>query len=122
MPTNCEIIFENNEERVYYGGQTIEGRIRLTLAKGKIVRGNYPLLTTSDFICCFSFFFFPNVENKKKSCRLMKQIYISFLLFIFQLPSHCCCSRMVKPMYRVIYTKKNIMFHSKFICILCIYY
>lgn len=51
-------MFDNNEQRVYYGGQMIEGRVRLTLAKGKIVRGNYPFLTTSDSIGCFSCLFF----------------------------------------------------------------
>lgn len=41
MPTNCEIIFDNNPKRVYYGGQTVCGKVHLKLAKEKIVRGKY---------------------------------------------------------------------------------
>lgn len=39
MPTNCEIKFNDNPDRVYYGGQRISGCIHLILAKEKIVRG-----------------------------------------------------------------------------------
>lgn len=38
--TNCKVSFDDNPERVYYGGQTVRGRIHLTLAKEKTIRGN----------------------------------------------------------------------------------
>lgn len=46
MPTNCEITFDNNEERVYYGGQSITGHVHLTLSKEKIIRGNIRISKT----------------------------------------------------------------------------
>lgn len=103
MPTNCEIIFENNDDRVYYGGQTIEGRVRLTLAKGKIVRGNYHI--RFHLLFSSSFLLLPNV-GRQKNCDKWNE-FIIFLLFILQLTSQCCCFKMVNPMYRVIYEKKT---------------
>lgn len=40
MPTSVEITFDNNPQRVYYGGQAVRGKVHLKLAKEKIVRGN----------------------------------------------------------------------------------
>lgn len=104
MPTNCKIIFDSNEERVYYGGQMIEGRVRLTLAKEKIVRGNYPLFTTSDSICYFSFFFI-GFFVASKCCDKNGTNLSVLLLFILQLTIQFCCFKMMRPMYRVIYAK-----------------
>lgn len=39
MPTQCEIRFDNEPDRVYYGGQMMSGRVTLTLTKEKTVRG-----------------------------------------------------------------------------------
>lgn len=39
MPTNCKITFDDNADRVYYGGQTVSGSVQLQLAKEKTVRG-----------------------------------------------------------------------------------
>lgn len=39
MPTHCEIRFDNEPERVYYGGQLLSGRVMLSLTKEKTVRG-----------------------------------------------------------------------------------
>lgn len=39
MSTKCDIVFENNFEKVYYGGQSISGQAIVTLAKEKSVRG-----------------------------------------------------------------------------------
>lgn len=39
MPTRCEIRFDNEPERVYYGGQLLSGRVTLSLTKEKTVRG-----------------------------------------------------------------------------------
>lgn len=39
MPTQCEIRFDNEPERVYYGGQLLSGRVALSLTKEKTVRG-----------------------------------------------------------------------------------
>lgn len=45
--TNCEVSFDDNPDRVYYGGQTVRGRVQLTLAKEKTIRGNYTHGTSS---------------------------------------------------------------------------
>lgn len=37
--TTCEIVFDNNPNRVYYGGQTVSGTVTLTLHKEKTVKG-----------------------------------------------------------------------------------
>lgn len=37
--TNCKVSFDDNPDRVYYGGQTVRGRVHLTLAKEKTIRG-----------------------------------------------------------------------------------
>lgn len=39
MSTKCDIIFENNFDKVYYGGQLLSGQAIVTLAKEKSVRG-----------------------------------------------------------------------------------
>lgn len=39
MPTQCEIRFDNEPDRVYYGGQSLSGRVTLSLTKEKTVRG-----------------------------------------------------------------------------------
>lgn len=108
MPTNCEIIIENNEERVYYGGQMIEGRVRLTLAKGKIVRGNYLLLATSDSTCWFSFlfsFFFVVaffVGNNKKVEINWTNLSVFFIVHCSIITRQCCCFEMVKITSRIL--------------------
>lgn len=38
--TICEILFDNNRERVCYTGQIINGQVLLTLFKPKTFRGN----------------------------------------------------------------------------------
>lgn len=37
--TSCEIVFENNPYRVYYGGDEIKGNVIITLHKEKIIKG-----------------------------------------------------------------------------------
>lgn len=39
MTTKCDILFENNFEKVYYGGQLLSGQAIVTLSKEKSVRG-----------------------------------------------------------------------------------
>ncbi|XP_031621629.1 uncharacterized protein LOC116339736 [Contarinia nasturtii] len=39
--TTCEINFDNNPDRVYYGGQIVRGTVHLALAKEKLIRGIY---------------------------------------------------------------------------------
>lgn len=39
MPTQCNIQFDNEPDRVYYGGQSLNGRVTLSLTKEKTVRG-----------------------------------------------------------------------------------
>lgn len=40
MPeTECKIVFINNPDKVFYGGQLLSGRVELTLAESKTVRG-----------------------------------------------------------------------------------
>lgn len=41
--TTCEIVFDNNANRVYYGGQTVGGSVTLTLHKEKTVKGKNEL-------------------------------------------------------------------------------
>lgn len=41
MSTKCDILFENNFEKVYYGGQLLSGQAIITLTKEKSVRGKY---------------------------------------------------------------------------------
>ncbi|KAG4069549.1 hypothetical protein HA402_006915 [Bradysia odoriphaga] len=41
MSTKCDILFENNFEKVYYGGQLLSGQAIVTLTKEKSVRGIY---------------------------------------------------------------------------------
>lgn len=38
-PTSCDIYFDNNPSRVFYGGQLLSGRVVLKLFKEKTVRG-----------------------------------------------------------------------------------
>lgn len=38
--TSCEILFDNNPNRVYYGGDIIKGSVIITLHKEKIIKGN----------------------------------------------------------------------------------
>lgn len=45
MSESCEIVFENNPEKVFYGGQLLRGRVKLTLAEPVTVKGNKK-------ICC----------------------------------------------------------------------
>ncbi|KAG4069557.1 hypothetical protein HA402_006923 [Bradysia odoriphaga] len=40
-PTTCDISFDNNPSRVFYGGQLLSGRVVLKLFKEKTVRGIY---------------------------------------------------------------------------------
>lgn len=37
--TSCEILFDNNPNRVYYGGDIIKGSVIITLHKEKIIKG-----------------------------------------------------------------------------------
>lgn len=37
--TTCAIEFDNNPQKVYFGGQLMSGRVILTLHKAKLVRG-----------------------------------------------------------------------------------
>lgn len=37
--TTCEVSFDDNPDRVYYGGQIVRGFVTLNLAKEKIIRG-----------------------------------------------------------------------------------
>lgn len=74
MPTSVEIVFDNNPKRVYYGGQTVRGKVHLKLAKEKTVRGNNHncvndtnLHSTNKTVCVFEFFFLPN----KNVCTLV---------------------------------------------------
>lgn len=39
MPTECQITFPNNVEKVFYGGQSLVGRVDLSLTNSKTVRG-----------------------------------------------------------------------------------
>lgn len=39
MTTQCDIVFDNNANKVYFGGQVVTGEVVLTLAKDKIIRG-----------------------------------------------------------------------------------
>lgn len=48
--TTCEITFDDNPDRVYYGGQTVYGRIQLVLGKEKTIRGNYESFDAKLFI------------------------------------------------------------------------
>lgn len=41
MPTNCNIEFENNPNRIVYAGQLLRGTVRLTLTEEKNARGVY---------------------------------------------------------------------------------
>lgn len=41
MPTTCVIEFDNNSEKVFYGGQLLSGKVTLTTTKEKTVRGKY---------------------------------------------------------------------------------
>lgn len=43
--TTCEITFDDNEDRVYYGGQVVRGRVQLVIKKEKTVRGSFKFLT-----------------------------------------------------------------------------
>lgn len=38
--TTCVIEFDNNAQKVFYGGQLLSGRVTLTLHKEKTVRGS----------------------------------------------------------------------------------
>lgn len=37
--TSCEILFENNANHVYYGGDIVKGNVIITLHKEKIIKG-----------------------------------------------------------------------------------
>lgn len=37
--TSCEILFEKNPNRVYYGGDVVKGNVIITLHKEKIIKG-----------------------------------------------------------------------------------
>lgn len=50
MPTTCEIIFEENEKKVFYGGQLLKGHVELSLTNSKALRGeNRVAKRSSDF-------------------------------------------------------------------------
>lgn len=55
--TTCEINFDDNPDRVYYGGQIVRGTVHLALAKEKTIRGNfsgkfcYSTNLTIQFVC-----------------------------------------------------------------------
>lgn len=40
MPTSCIIAFDNNPNKVFYGGQLLSGRVTITTTKEKTIRGN----------------------------------------------------------------------------------
>lgn len=50
MPTNCEIYFDGNLDRVFYGGQIVSGRVELSLTKEKIVRGDFDYIYNVWFV------------------------------------------------------------------------
>lgn len=54
MSTRCEITFENNSNKVYYGGQLIVGKVHLTLVKDKILKGKKHLYFDYLFIFIYS--------------------------------------------------------------------
>lgn len=56
--TTCEITFDDNPDRVYYGGQTVYGRIQLILGKEKTIRGNYESFDANLFIVLSIFHWF----------------------------------------------------------------
>lgn len=65
--TTCEVTFDDNPDRVYYGGQTVRGFVTLTLAKEKNIRGTcgtFPVAVSflSDKICAF-FLFIYTIES-----------------------------------------------------------
>lgn len=39
MPTTCVIAFDNNPDKVFYGGQLLTGKVTLTTTKEKTIRG-----------------------------------------------------------------------------------
>lgn len=39
MKTSCDIIFNNNKNKVYFSGDLVSGRVCLNLVKEKTVRG-----------------------------------------------------------------------------------
>lgn len=41
MSTQCDIVFDNNVNKVFFGGQVVAGEVILTLAKDKTVKSKY---------------------------------------------------------------------------------
>lgn len=41
MPTSAVIEFENNSSKVFYGGQSVNGIVRLTITNEKIIKKAY---------------------------------------------------------------------------------
>lgn len=62
--TSCEILFENNPNRVYYGGDVVKGTVIITLHKEKIIKG---------------------MTYCEQVTLMVKLIFISFLRFILSL-------------------------------------
>lgn len=40
MPTDCEIVFDENSHGTYFSGQKVSGKVILTLDKSKPIKGN----------------------------------------------------------------------------------
>lgn len=43
MPSKCEILFDNNVERIVYSGQLVVGRVILTLAEEESMKSKLTL-------------------------------------------------------------------------------
>lgn len=52
--TSCTIAFDNNPQKVFFGGQTLSGRVVLTLHKEKTVRGIHTTLHKLELFWIFT--------------------------------------------------------------------
>lgn len=73
MPSNCEIYFDGSVDRVYYGGQLLSGRVKLSLSKEKIVRGTVNIYFQSFWLSklCVTL----RECSKMKTCRRKKKVF-----------------------------------------------
>lgn len=63
MPSECKIIFEDNPDKVFYGGQLLSGHVEIIIDESKTAKGNIFWISSRlcvhsiDLMCrCFQVF------------------------------------------------------------------
>lgn len=124
--TSCTIAFDNNPQKVFFGGQTLSGRVVLTLRKEKTVRGIHKRLCINmnhsewNFVCVVSVGISIKIDGKaycrwtqgsgdSKKTYIGEEVYLSERTYVVgdktgkyykSIMRHCLCLGYVSSRYK----------------------